>query len=391
MSSSRVLCFLNSPYLGGAERSFIIQAADLKRTKSNYDIHLYVPYFLQIDEASNLKDFIVENGFRTNQISYYCYSSTLYNLSRAHGFGILLWLPQVVWGMLTTIKNLSRLNLSNPNIWWVGGNKVGFVVYLLGIIAGFKGRLLWHFRDYPYAKGFFKIIWQLFRLPHRFDLEAIGNSYDVSKHISLFKKYFKKVHTLYNPVGKIPFRLSQDQSLVLGTASMMAPWKGVHSLALFAEIYETELKELGFKNFYIYGDEIYKTKGKHVGYKRSVEKLVRKFDDSFVVFKGMASPEDIFSELDIFIHGSLAPEPFGRVILEAYNGGSALISTGLGGSRELIEPGETGLLFLPYDYQGLFECVKRLSGEERFRFTQNAKEKAQDLKEKYFQQLELIF
>jgi glycosyltransferase involved in cell wall biosynthesis len=390
-NNSNVYCFLNSPYLGGAERSFVLQASDLKKMKPNYVVHFYLPYFQKIEETSQLANFIVENGFRNNQISYYLYSPILYNLSRSHGLGVLLWLPQVLFGLLVTVKNLSRLNLSNPRVWWVGGNKVGFVVYLLGIVSGFKGRLLWHFRDYPYALGFYKLIWYLFRLPHQFKLEAIGNSFDVADHINTFRRYFSKIHVLYNPVGTIPFRLSHDEPLVLGTASMMAPWKGIHSLVLFAELYKNELKDLGFKNFYIYGDEIYKTKGQHIGYKSSLLKLARKFEDDFVVFKGMGTPADIFSSLDVFVHGSLEPEPFGRVILESYHGGSALISTALGGSQELIEDGQTGYVFKPHDYQGLFDSIKKVSGDDRFRVIQNGKEKALKLKELYLKQLESAF
>lgn len=386
----RVYCFFNGPYLGGAERSFVLQASRLKEEKPDNEFQFFIPYFGDLEEADQLKKYLVINGFRENTIRYYLYSPTLYKLSRSSSWQVIPWFFKVIFGLLVTMANLSRLNFDKPDVWWVGGNKVGFVVYLLGIVSSFKGRFLWHFRDYPYDKGFYKIIWKLYRLPHRFQLEAIGNSHSVAKELQRFNKSFSKIHTLYNPVGKIKFH-SNENKLRFGTASMMAPWKGVQPLVLFALLYEKELRSLGLESFEVYGDEIYKTDGGHRGYKSSLEDLVKKFDSSFVQFKGLCPPEDIFKDLDIFIHGALKPEPFGRVVVEAYMGGAALISTGLGGSGELIENGKTGLLFIPYDYAGLFECVQKLSSERRFEVIQNGRNKADEINENYLEQLSIIF
>lgn len=389
-SHKKVFCFLNGPSLGGAERSFILQSKTLQEINPDYHIHFFVPYLESLKESDTLKGFIIGQGFRNSQISYFNYSTTLYQLSRDHGFGAVFWFVKVIYGLLGTIKNLSKLDIKNPDIWWVGGNKIGFVVFLYGILCGFKGRFLWHFRDYPYDRGFFRVIWYLYRLPHSFNLEAIGNSYNVCAALKSFKIYFDKIHVLYNPIGKIPFR-TRENLKYLGTASMMAPWKGVHSLVLFALLYEDELRELGFEKFLVFGDDIYKTKGAHLGYKKQLHGLVEKFKSDFIVFKGLAEPKEIFSDLDIFIHGSLKPEPFGRVICEAYLGGAALISTGLGGSGELIEDQKTGMLFFPNDYRGLYECVKKLAGDDRFNFIQEGKFKAKDIEKKYHQQLVEVF
>lgn len=386
----RIYCFLNGPYLGGAERSFVLQAAKVKEVTPSSEIEFFIPYFDSLDEATQLKNFLIKNGFRDKNIRYYRYSPVLYKLSRSSNWQVLSWFFKVLYGLVITVANLSRLNIQAPDTWWVGGNKVGFVVFLLGIISSFKGRFLWHFRDYPYDKGFYKIIWKLYRLPHPFRLEAIANSYSVSKELKKFKGSFSRIHTLYNPVGKIKFH-SNEKNLRLGSASMMAPWKGVQPLVVFALLYEEDLRTLGFNSFEIYGDEIYKTDGQHLGYKKSIENLVRSYNSDFVQFKGLCPPEEIFHDLDIFIHGALKPEPFGRVIVEAYMGGAALISTGLGGSGELIEDGKTGLTFFPYDYQGLFDSIKVLASEKRFEIIQNGRDKAEEINKLYLEQLHALF
>lgn len=387
----QVSCFFNSPYLGGAERSFGLQAKDLQKEKQNLELAFYIPFFEDPQDAEPVVQYLKDLGFKNSQIFYYRYSPLLYQLSRKSGISSFLWPIQVSWGLLITLRYLSQLKMREPDIWWVGGNKVGFVVYLLGLFSSYKGTLLWHFRDYPYRKGFFSLIWKLFKLPHNMNLEAVGNSFDVSKEISRGGQVFSKVHTLYNPVSSISFHVTENGPLQLATASMFAPWKGIHQLIFFALLYEKELKSLGIDKFVVYGDEIYKTKGAHTGYRKSIRQLQKKFNSKFIDFKGLKSPDEIFKETDIFIHGSLDREPFGRVILEAYKGGAALISTGLGGSRELIDEGETGLIIAPYDLKGLYNSVERLVSEERFRFVQAGAKKASSIENLYKAQLNSIF
>lgn len=390
MIKKRVFCFLNGPYLGGAERSFILQAKDLSSKNEKIEVSFYIPFFEDPSEAEEIKKFLLESGFKNGAHFYYRYSPLLYQLSRKSGLASILWLFQAIWGLLSTLRNLSRLQISNPDIWWVGGNKVGFVVFILGYLLSFKGRMLWHFRDYPYRRGIFAIIWRMLKMPHSLNLEAIGNSYDVSAEI---KKGggFKSVHTLYNPVGSLKFKYNSEGPFKLGTASMFAPWKGVHALCLFALIYEQELKELGFEKFYVYGDEIYKTKGNHKGYKKNLKELQRKFNSKFISFEGLKPPSEIFSELDFFIHGSLEKEPFGRVLIEAYRGGSVLFSTGLGGSGELIEEGKCGFLFTPHHHTELLKQIKQAVSEGHGPILQNGVQKANEVEQKYFEQFNQIF
>ena len=52
----------------------------------------------------------------------------------------------------------------------------------------------------------------------------------------------------------------------------------------------------------------------------------------------------LLGAMDIFVHASIEPEPFGRVILEAKLMAKPLVATDGGGATEQIEHGETGLL-----------------------------------------------
>ena len=64
-----------------------------------------------------------------------------------------------------------------------------------------------------------------------------------------------------------------------------------------------------------------------------------------IVFAGYRNDiPDILQSLDVLIHASIAPEPFGRVILEGMAYAKPIVATNSGGTIEQIVDGETGIL-----------------------------------------------
>jgi glycosyltransferase involved in cell wall biosynthesis len=62
---------------------------------------------------------------------------------------------------------------------------------------------------------------------------------------------------------------------------------------------------------------------------------------------------DLVNALDIQIHASTEPEPFGRVVLEGMCLGKPVIATNIGGPVEIIENGISGILVPPGDPERL--------------------------------------
>ncbi len=80
-----------------------------------------------------------------------------------------------------------------------------------------------------------------------------------------------------------------------------------------------------------------------------------------VVFTGFRSDAwELIQSLDLLILPSQAPEPFGRVILEAMCANVPVIATGHGGPTEIITDGKSGLLFPPGDSHALAAAIDRL-------------------------------
>ena len=81
-----------------------------------------------------------------------------------------------------------------------------------------------------------------------------------------------------------------------------------------------------------------------------------------VSFTGALPPETIpmvLQESDVLVSASYS-EGRPNVVLEGLAAGVAIIATNIDGTSELIEDGQTGLLFSPGDVKGLCVCINKL-------------------------------
>jgi glycosyltransferase involved in cell wall biosynthesis len=69
---------------------------------------------------------------------------------------------------------------------------------------------------------------------------------------------------------------------------------------------------------------------------------------------------DELSRLDVLVHASITPEPFGQVILEGMAAGVPVIAARAGGPAEILEHDVTGVLFTPGDVGSLGSAVRQM-------------------------------
>jgi glycosyltransferase involved in cell wall biosynthesis len=80
-----------------------------------------------------------------------------------------------------------------------------------------------------------------------------------------------------------------------------------------------------------------------------------------LVFTGFRHDiQQAISELDVLVHASTRPEPFGQVIIEGMAAGKPVIATNAGGVPEIIEDGVTGLLVPMSDASAMADAIDRL-------------------------------
>ena len=139
--------------------------------------------------------------------------------------------------------------------------------------------------------------------------------------------------------------------LVAGVFSRLAPWKGQHVL-LEALPLVPGLNAV-FVGAPLFGDEA-----------RCLEKLKARASalgvSDRVRFLGFREDTPaLLQVMDFVAHTSVAPEPFGRVIVEGMLAGKPVVVTRAGGACEIIEDGVTGFLVPPGDCAGLASILRK--------------------------------
>ena len=91
------------------------------------------------------------------------------------------------------------------------------------------------------------------------------------------------------------------------------------------------------------------------------ESILRLGLESNVFFAGYQRHSvDFMSLMDVVVHASVDPEPFGIVITEAMALGKPVIASDMGGPRDIVEPGVTGFLTPANDAEALSHKILAL-------------------------------
>jgi glycosyltransferase involved in cell wall biosynthesis len=151
--------------------------------------------------------------------------------------------------------------------------------------------------------------------------------------------------------------------LVVGMIGRLAPWKGQDVfLRAFAQAFPN-----GRQRAVIVGDALFGEA--EVAYGEGLRRLAEELDVAHrVEFRGHR--EDIIREmraLDILVHASITPEPFGQVVIEGMSAQLPVVASRGGGPEEIITHGVDGLLYSPGDVAALAQLLARLEAEPQLR------------------------
>ncbi len=150
-------------------------------------------------------------------------------------------------------------------------------------------------------------------------------------------------------VSQLKTQLELDGQFIVGHFSRLSPWKGQHIL-IEALTYSPKDVTAIFVGDALFGEQEY------------VEQLHKQVAElgleNRVKFLGFRSDvPQLMAICDLVAHTSIAPEPFGRVIVEAMLSGTPIVAAQSGGAIELIEPGINGFLVPPDRPQLLAEVI----------------------------------
>ena len=90
-----------------------------------------------------------------------------------------------------------------------------------------------------------------------------------------------------------------------------------------------------------------------------VRDLRARYESPHLHFLGYVNPADFFKTIDVLLVPSLWPEPFGRIVVEAYTHGVPVIASNRGGLREIVKDGQVGFTFDPNHPSKMIECIRK--------------------------------
>ncbi len=130
-----------------------------------------------------------------------------------------------------------------------------------------------------------------------------------------------------------------DRDFVVGHFSRLAPWKGQHLLIEALTHCPASVSAI------LVGDALFGERDYVTHLRQQVKDLNLEHRVRFVGFRSDVA--ELMAACDLIAHTSTAPEPFGRVIVEAMLCGTPIVAAAAGGAMELLEDGVTGWLTTP--------------------------------------------
>jgi glycosyltransferase involved in cell wall biosynthesis len=270
-------------------------------------------------------------------------------------------------GSTRIIGSLGRASLSTPSIaLYVGRlrrilaaaapdlvHTNGFKMHVLGAWAAPRGvPVLWHIHDYLGTRA---VMARMMKMHANRCAAVVTNSLSVAEDVRAACGSGVRVFPIHNAIDLGRFspegpaldldRLAglapPDTPVVrIGLVATMARWKGQEVFLRALQMVSCQAPVRG----YLIGGALYETDGSQYrleDLRRIVSQMGLADRIGFTGFVEDASAA--MRALDIVVHASTRPEPFGLVIAEAMACGRAVVVSEGGGASEIVTPGEDAL------------------------------------------------
>lgn len=131
----------------------------------------------------------------------------------------------------------------------------------------------------------------------------------------------------------------------------LTEWKGQHVLLAAAKAFVPDKKV----RFWLVANEQYEEKT----YREMLQQQIRSNGLwNITLFDFVENLEEMIHKADLLLHTSVRAEPFSQVIVQAMAAGIPIIASTIGGPKEIILDGETGLLIPPGDVGALRRSIR---------------------------------
>ena len=344
-SKPRVLFVDQSGRLGGAEL-YLLDVARAYRDTSRVVLFEDGPF------AGALRDTQIPTTVLES-------AAAVRNVRKQDGLWALL---RALPGLFQTVARLARL-ARDYDLLFANTQKALLVA---GLAGWWTDRpVIWNLHDLLTDDHFTRLNrWAAIWGANAFATHVIANS-EASRQA--FEAAGGRVPTsvVYNGIDPSPFEAVSSSAVaalraelgvedvpLIGLFGRLAEWKGQHVLI-------EALSSLPTAHALLVGDALFDG---DQAYARSLHQRVAELGlAERVHFLGFrADVPTLMTACDVIVHTSVAPEPFGRVIVEGMLAARPVVATKAGGALEIITDGRTGCLVPPSDPAALANTLSSL-------------------------------
>ena len=366
----RVMYLNPTGQLGGAESSLVDVLASLRCAQPSWPLHLLA--------ASDglLLERVRALGVTAEVLPFPATIGRLGEHGAAASGGTARFAGQIALASPSMLRYRTALRRAINDFHPAVVHTNGLKMHLLGAWAADRPALVWHLHDYLGTRG---TTARLLRWHHLRPAAVVANSQSVADDAVRALGNGTHVVTVRNGVDLARFsrtgpRANLDamaglppaapNTIRVGLVATLARWKGHET---FLEAIAQLPSRLPVRAFII-GDAVYHTEGSQY----SLEELRARANALGIAdrvgFTGFVlTPEAIFRGLDIAVHASTSPEPFGLVIAEAMASGCPVIVANAGGAAELVTPDLDALVHTPGDAADLAAKIAALASDASLR------------------------
>jgi glycosyltransferase involved in cell wall biosynthesis len=246
----------------------------------------------------------------------------------------------------------------------------GFKMHVLAAWARPAGcPLIWHIRDYVSARP---LMSRLIRANAHRCTAAIANSNSVAEDLRAVCRDKLRIHRVYNGVDLNTFSPNgavanldeicampaAPDATKVGLLATMARWKG-HEVFLRAIANASRATPL---RAYVIGAPIYQNDSSQYRIDELRQMAAELGLEKVVGFTGFVDDAaTALRALDIVVHASTQPEPFGLAIAEGMACGKPVIVSAAGGAGEIVTSGVDALTHQPGDVDALADRIVTLA------------------------------
>jgi glycosyltransferase involved in cell wall biosynthesis len=253
----------------------------------------------------------------------------------------------------------------------------GFKAHIVAARAWRKGGgLVWHMHEYVSSRPMTRALVRGYAARANV---IVANSDSVAADVRGITGSRAPVRVIHNAVDLVRFSpagpredldarcgldRAPDGTVRIGLVATLSRWKGHETFLRALAALPPSLPVRG----YIIGGALYDTDGSQ----HSIEDL-RAMAASLnphrlIGFAGFVHPVDrAMRSLDVVVHASTMPEPFGLVIAEAMACGRVVVTSGTGGAGELVRDGVDAVTHRPGDVADLAAQLERLASDAALR------------------------